>query len=148
VTEEPIELDFTLACSPQHAFDVWTQRTTTWWPPEHTMSRDPAVSVTFEPRAGGRIFERTPDGVEHDWGEIVTWDPPERLVYMWHIATERGNATEVAITFVPEGERTRVVVRHDGWDHLGAFGPEWRQANRLGWGGTLPAYRRAIAATA
>lgn len=146
MTEEAIELDFPLDCSPEHAFEVWTGRASMWWPPAHTVSRDPAVAVTFEPRPGGRIFERTPDGTEHSWGHILAWDPPERLAYTWHIATEPEHATEVEITFAAEGDGTRVRVRHRGWDRLGSFGPEWRRANRLGWAGVLPAYRRACAA--
>ncbi|MGZ8604331.1 MAG: SRPBCC domain-containing protein [Actinomycetota bacterium] len=145
---EPIELEFPLDCSPEHAFDVWTCRATMWWPSAHTMSRDPSVVVTFEPRAGGRIFERTPDGVEHEWGEILAWEPPARLRYTWHIATEPDNATEVEITFAPEGDRTRVHVLHSGWDRLGAFGSEWRTTNHLGWHGVLPDYERACVATA
>lgn len=142
-----IELDFSIDCSPEHAFDVWTCRTTMWWPSAHTMSQDPAAMVMFEPRAGGRIFERTHDGIEHAWGEVLAWDPPGRLSYTWHIATEPENATEVEITFTGEGDRTRVRVLHRGFDRLGAFGAEWQQANRLGWAGTIPAYRRACAST-
>lgn len=144
---EAIELDFTLACAPEHAFDVWTCRATMWWPAAHTMSRDPDVVVTFEPREGGRIFERTPDGTEHDWGEVREWAPPERLAYTWHIATEPENATDVEITFEREGDGTRVRVRHEGWDRLGAFGDPWRRTNRLGWDGVLPEYRTVCAAT-
>ena len=48
--------------------------------------------VTFESRPGGRIFERTPEGVEHDWGEILAWEPPHRLAYRWHLGTDRGRA--------------------------------------------------------
>jgi uncharacterized protein YndB with AHSA1/START domain len=140
---EPIELDFTLGCAPEHAFDVWTCRATMWWPSAHTVSRREGVVVTFEPFAGGRIFERTPEGSEHDWGRIVAWDPPRRLAYTWHIATEPANATDVEITFAPEGERTRVHVRHDGWDRLGDLGPGWCRTNRLGWSGVVPDYRRA-----
>jgi len=140
---EPIELEFSLDCSAEHAFDVWTCRAQMWWPSEHTVSRDPSVAVTFEPRAGGRIFERTPDGTEHDWGEVLAWEPPGRLRYTWRIATEPENATEVEISFTAEGDRTLVKIRHDGWGRLGSFGAEWRHANRLGWAGTIPAYRRA-----
>jgi uncharacterized protein YndB with AHSA1/START domain len=143
---EPIELEFTLRCSPEHAFGVWTGRSATWWPSAHTMSRHPDVVVTFEPFAGGRIFERTPDGTEHEWGSILAWEPPSLLRYTWHIATERANATDIEIRFAPEGDGTRVRVRHDGWERLGAFGAGWRGANRLGWAGVLPDYRRACAA--
>lgn len=144
---EAIELEFSLDCSPGHAFDVWTCRATMWWPSAHTMSRDPSAVVTFEPRAGGRIFERTDDGTEHAWGQILAWEPPDRLRYTWHIATEPENATEVEITFVADGDGTKVRVHHDGFDRLGEFGTEWRRANRLGWAGTIPVYRRAIAST-
>ena len=30
-----------------------------------------AVGDPFEPHTGGRIFERTSEGAEHDWGEVV-----------------------------------------------------------------------------
>ena len=142
-----IELDFALDCSPEHAFDVWTCRATMWWPPEHTMSRHDDVVVAFEPRVGGRVFERTPDGAHHTWGEIVAWDPPERLAYTWYIATEPEHATDVEIRFEPEGEGTRVRIRHGGWERLGAFGVGWRRTNLAGWDGVLPAYRATIART-
>ena len=40
-----------------------------------------------------------PKGVEHDQGEILTWEPPHRLAYLWHLGTDRGRATEVEISF-------------------------------------------------
>lgn len=52
---EPLELEFTLACSAQHAFAVWTSKTTRWWPADHSVSGDPGLTVTIEPRPGGRI---------------------------------------------------------------------------------------------
>jgi hypothetical protein len=45
---EPIELEFTLRCSPEHAFGVWTGRVATWWPSAHTMSRHPDVVDGWE----------------------------------------------------------------------------------------------------
>jgi hypothetical protein len=65
----PLEVSFTVACPPAHAFSVWAERTALWWPPGHSVSGAP-VHVGFEPRPGGRIFERTADGTEHDWGEV------------------------------------------------------------------------------
>lgn len=90
---DPIEIDFTVACSPEHAFDVWTTRTTLRWPVEHTVSAEPDVAVSIEPRVGGRIFERTPAGTEHAWGEVLAWEPPHLLRYLWHIRRDRADAT-------------------------------------------------------
>src|SRR5215216_5839966 len=71
VVSEPIELRFEVACSPEHAFDTWANRTSLWWPRSHSMTSAPGLVVTFGSRPGGRIFERTPEGVEHDWGEVL-----------------------------------------------------------------------------
>jgi uncharacterized protein YndB with AHSA1/START domain len=143
---EPLRISFEVACSPDHAFATWTERATAWWPPQHTVSHEPGAEIVFEPRAGGRIFERTPEGQEIEWGEIVEWDPPRRLRYLWRIATEASNATDVEIVFreLPNSA-TRVEIEHGGWDRLGDLGQSWRGANVAGWDGVLPSYRRAAA---
>jgi uncharacterized protein YndB with AHSA1/START domain len=143
---EPIEVSFTLACSPAHAFDVWTARPTTWWPIDHTVSAEGGLTITFEPRRGGRIFERAPDGTEHEWGEIVAWEPPSRLAYLWHIRRDRRDATDVEITFSPHADGTLVRIVHSGWERLGDVGPGWRMRNIGGWEGVLPSYRAACVA--
>ncbi len=139
---EPIRISFVVECPPDHAFDTWTQRATSWWPPEHTASHEAGAQIVFEPRPGGRIFERTADGNEIDWGQVVEWDRPRRLRYLWRIATDAKNATDVEIAFTPMPEEaTRVDVEHGGWDRLGDLGPDWRDANVAGWTGVLPAYQ-------
>jgi hypothetical protein len=138
---EPLRLSFVVGCEPDHAFATWTRKASAWWPPEHTVSHEAGSEIVFEPRVGGRIFERTPSGREVEWGEIVEWDPPRRLRYLWHIATDRDRATDVAIVFheLPNMS-TRVEVEHTGWERLGEIGQVWRDANRAGWDGVLPAY--------
>ena len=59
---EPIELRFTVACSPEHAFEVWATRTSLWWPHSHSRSGDPGLTVTIEPRSGGRVYEFAASG--------------------------------------------------------------------------------------
>jgi uncharacterized protein YndB with AHSA1/START domain len=147
MTEAPLELAFTVACPPEHAFSVWAERTSLWWPKSHSVSADPGLAVTFEPRAGGRIFERTPAGDEHDWGEVLEWEPPRRLRYLWHLRFDRADATEVEIAFAPAAEGTAVTIVHRGWERLGAKGPERRTRNERGWAGLLPHYVAACAAT-
>ncbi len=134
---DPLRIDFTVECPAEHAFAVWTEQIDTWWPRSHTVSGDPQL-VVLEPRVGGRVFERTADGREIDWGEITSWDPPRGFGYLWHIRRDRADATDVSVTFTSVGDATRVVVVHDGWERLGADGPTWRDANQGGWDGLLP----------
>ena len=146
---EPLELSFTVACPPAHAFAVWAGRTSMWWPHGHSVSAAPGLTVTFETRPGGRIYERTPAGEEHEWGEVLVWKPPHRLVYLWHLRFDRADATEVEIRFAPEradAATTAVTIVHRGWERLGAKAPERRERNRRGWDGLVPRFRAACAA--
>lgn len=144
---EPITIELEVACPPAHAFAVWTDRTGLWWPDSHTVSGDPA-HIVFEPLAGGRIYEQARDGSQHDWGEVVTWEPPHRLVYRWHLMFAPADATTVEITFAARGDATAVRIVHDGWDALGEVAQARRDRNRRGWAGLLPHYRDAIAGPA
>ena len=108
---EPLRFSLDVDCPAEHAFGVWTDRINLWWPADHTVSGRPDAEVVLEPRLGGRIFERTVDGVEHDWGEVTLWEPPHRLGYLWHLRTDRSAATEVEIRFIaapgpPPGSRS------------------------------------------
>jgi len=88
----------------------------------------------------------SPSGQEIEWGAITVWEPPRRLGYSWHIATDVASATEVEIRFSDVGdERTRVDIEHRGWEKLAERGPVWRDTNRGGWEGTLPYYVAACA---
>lgn len=141
---EPLRISFEVECAVDHAFRVWTADTSSWWPVTHTVTEEPGVQVVFQGHPGGRIFERTPAGTEVEWGEITVWEPPHRLGYLWHIRTDRSDATEVEIRFVEQdAERTRVEIEHRGWERLGARGPAWRLTNRAGWDGVIPHYRNA-----
>ena len=102
--------------------------------------------VVLEGRPGGRIFERTTAGTEHDWGEVTIWEPPTRFGYLWHLKRDRSDATEVEIQFIGRGETTRVEIEHRGWDVLGADGENWRDRNRGGWATLLPHFVAAAAA--
>ena len=138
---EPIRLAFDVDCPADHAFEVWTGGIDTWWPTDHTSSGDAATHVVLEGRTGGRIFERTLGGAEHDWGEVTVWEPPSRLSYLWHLRRDRADATEVEIRFVAAGaSTTRVEIEHRGWERLGTGGEEQRDRNRGGWATLLPHY--------
>jgi uncharacterized protein YndB with AHSA1/START domain len=135
----PLTMSFDVACPAGHAFTVWTGKIGSWWPPDHTVSGRKDAAIVMENGVGGRIYERTPDGTEHDWGEITAWEPPRRLAYLWHLGRGRRDATEVEIRFVPRGESaTRIEIEHRGWERLGAEAGTWRDRNRIGWQSLLP----------
>jgi uncharacterized protein YndB with AHSA1/START domain len=144
---EPLRMEFDVRCPAGHAFDLWTQRPSSWWPLDHTVTGEAGLQVVFEGRVGGRIFERTPSGREVEWGEITVWEPPRRLCYQWYIRSDRADATEVEIRFKrKDADHTRVQIEHRGWERLGTRATEWRDANRSGWNGVLPDYIAVCAA--
>lgn len=146
---EPLSMSFDVACSNEHAFRVWTSSIGVWWPADHTVSGQADAVVVLQSGVGGRIYERTSDGAEHDWGEITLWDPPKSLGYLWHLRQDRADATEVEIRFVSLGPAaTRVEIDHRGWERLGSGGDKVRANNRAGWDALLPHYLAALAALA
>ena len=140
---EPIRIALEVHGPPPHAFEVWTALISQWWPADHTVTGEPDLTVVLEGRAGGRIFERTRAGIEHEWGEVTVWDPPSRLVYLWHLRRDRADATEVEIRFTGRGEDTLVEIEHRGWERLGTEGQELRDRNGGGWATLLPHYAAA-----
>lgn len=146
-TIEPITISLELACSADHAFDTFTQKTEVWWPREHTVSADPKADIVLEPKLGGRLFERTSAGEVHEWGEITTWEPKRRFCYTWHIHWDASDATDIEITFTDTGgASSRVDIVHSGWERLGGDGERWVKRNRAGWDGILPDFKAAAEA--
>jgi hypothetical protein len=146
---EPLALSFEVRCGVRHAFETWTSRIDSWWPADHTVTGTADASVVLERQVGGRIFEREPDGTEHDWGEVIDWEPPSRFSYLWHIRRQRDDATTVDIRFTAVTDTvTRVDILHSGWERLGAGrGQDWRDRNFGGWSTLLPHYVAAATAT-
>ena len=142
---DPLRLAFDVDCSAEHAFRVWTADIDRWWPADHTVSGADDSTVVLEGRVGGRIYERTAAGDEHDWGQVTVWEPPGRLGYLWFLGTDRSDATDVDIRFVPgESGGTRVEIEHSGWQRLGDRGPVWRERNLGGWSTLVPRFQAAV----
>ena len=119
VVEAPIE----------RAFRVFTEDFDRIKPREHNMLGVEIAETVFEPRAGGRVFDRGVDGSEFQWARVLAFEPPDRLVFSWDISprwqleTDPDHASEVEIRFVPLGPaQTRVELQHR---HLDRHGPEW-----------------------
>ena len=141
---DPIHISFTVEATPMHAFDTWVRRPEMWWPRSHTIGGADDIAIVFEEHVGGRIYQRTPDGVEHPWGEVTEWDPPHRISYLWHLFFDRSDATSITMTFRPEGDGTAVDLVQDGFDRLGDAGRLRRDRTDTAWRSVMADYRRFI----
>jgi uncharacterized protein YndB with AHSA1/START domain len=130
----------------QAAFDLFSRRIGEWWPLETRSASGRAVTCAVEERVGGRIFETTREGEEFVWGEILTWEEPERLVFTWRVVgLPESVFTEVEVRFVSERDWTRVELEHRQWERLGAMAATLRGVYDGGWPGILARFEAAAA---
>jgi uncharacterized protein YndB with AHSA1/START domain len=127
-------------CSSDRAFELFTRRKTTWWPYEtHSASGERPVEVVYEPREGGRVYDRLASGRENQWATVLAWEPPHRLAIEWNV-NPANPATELEVRFTPEGEGTRVDLVHSGWERYGAEAAESYDSYNGGWDLVLGRY--------
>jgi len=146
VTEAVVRKTITVSASLEHAFAVFTEGYDSWWPRTHHIGKAPMEKAIIELRAGGRCYSTQVDGTECDWGRVLVWDPPHRLVLAWQITHEWGyepdlaRSSEVDIQFTAEpGGRTRVDLEHRHFERHGAGATSMRTAvdSPNGWSGLL-----------
>lgn len=143
-SERVVEKSVTVAVSVERAFRVFTEEIASWWPLRtHAVDADRSDVVVMEGHVGGRLYERTPEGEEHLWGTVVSWEPPRQVVYSWHPGRGEETAQEVEITFSAEGDSTRVQVRHYGWEKLGDRLEEVVASYDEGWDKVIGCYAEA-----
>lgn len=119
---------------PEVVFDLFTTRIDEWWPRStHSMDGDDASSVHMDTGAGGRVFEVGSGGVEHEWGQILVWEPGKRVAFTWHPGLDVREATRVDVTFRAGAGGTEVTLVHDGWEARGADWQEKRHGYDSGW---------------
>jgi uncharacterized protein YndB with AHSA1/START domain len=122
-----------VAAPPVVAWRVFTERMGTWWPlAVYKIGKVNAVDAVIEPRVGGRWYERGDDGSTCDWGSVLVWEPPSRLVLSWDVSADWQYdpelKTEIEIRFIAVGEDgTRVELEHRKLDRYGARRDEMRR---------------------
>lgn len=128
-----VHREIVLNAPPERAFQVFTKRFGDFKPPEHNLLGEARVEVVIEPRVGGHIFDRAPDGRESHWARVLAWEPPHRIVFSWDISprwqieTNPEQTSEVEVRFLPEaGDRTRVELEHR---HLDRHGSGWENVH-------------------
>jgi DNA-binding transcriptional ArsR family regulator len=132
------------------AFDVFTSKMATWWPPEHSILKSPCKQTILEPRVGGRWYQVGVDSSECDLGKVTTWQPHSKLIVTWRLNSkfvpDDEMDSEVEVNFIPEGPNvTRVELEH----RITAVDAEELSksvAKPTGWTGILESYVRIASA--
>jgi len=139
----------------ERAFVVFTDGIDTWWPREHTIGEAELKEMVLETKVGGRAYGIGVDGSESDWGRVLEYDRPNRIVVSWDInlhwkhELDQARASEFEVRFVPEGpDRTRVELEHR---HLDRHGEGWEAMRDAvgspnGWQGGLELFAKAAVA--
>ena len=136
------------------AWRVFTEQMGTWWPlASYKIGKANAVDAVIEPRVGGRWYERGDDGSMCQWGSVLVWEPPSRLVLSWDISADWQYdptlKTEIEVRFNAEGsDRTRVALEHRHLDRYGAHRDKMRAIfdTQGDWGKVLEMFARAASA--
>ena len=150
ITPAPVRKSFSVNATPERAFDVFTAKFDNWWPRTHSTGDSPLKQVVLEPRVKGRWYGRLEDGTEADWGDVLAWDPPGRLVLAWRLGADfrydPDLLTEIEVIFTQDGARTRVDFEHRGLERMGEKAAETRIAldSDGGWTGILKLYADAV----
>jgi uncharacterized protein YndB with AHSA1/START domain len=139
----PVKKTLTVAATPQKAFEVFTAGFDRWWPRSHSIGEAPLKTAVIEPHKGGRWYGLLENGTEAEWGDVLAWEPPTRLLLAWRIGADWNYdpdlLTEVEVLFTPEGAGTRVNLEHRLLENMGAEGEGARASfdSEGGWGGLL-----------
>jgi uncharacterized protein YndB with AHSA1/START domain len=149
---QPIRKQIMVEAPQERAFRVFTQNIDSWWPREHHIGKAELKSAMLEPRSGGRWYEVGVDGSECEWGKVLVWEPPQRLVLAWQITSEwqydAKFVTEVEVRFTAEGpKRTRVDFEHRNFERFGDAAQKQREMmdSEGGWGRTLLEFAKRAA---
>ncbi|HXW82177.1 MAG TPA: SRPBCC family protein [Acidimicrobiales bacterium] len=153
MTDGAVRKTVTVNSSADQAFKVFTEGFDSWWPRSHKIGEADLKQAVIEGKEGGRWYEIDIDGNECEWGRVLVWDPPRRLVLAWQLDAswhfDPNLLTEVEVTFVPEGpDRARVELEHRNLERFGEAQEQMRSefGSEGGWAGLLEGYARTVGA--
>jgi uncharacterized protein YndB with AHSA1/START domain len=131
----PHRLDRTvlIQAAPQIVFSFFTEndRWASWW----------GTGSTIEPKAGGRVYIRHPNGIESS-GEVVEVRPPERIVFTYGFNSGKPippGSSRVTIQLESAGDGTRLALLHEFAE------PAVRDEHVQGWRYQLSVFGNVVA---
>jgi len=145
----PVQKSILVHAPASHAFKMLTDRLDSWWPRSHHIGDSDSFEARLEPRVGGRWYERGARGKECDWGRVLVWEPPHRIVLSWDISAEwrydQDLQTEVEIRLIETSAGTRVELEHRQLERYGDKVEAMRNMfdSPAGWTGVLASLANA-----
>jgi uncharacterized protein YndB with AHSA1/START domain len=150
IVPAPVRKSIVVKAAPERAFAVFTAGMGRWWKKEHHLGKSPLTDVVLEPREGGRWYEVNEDESTCEWGKVLAWEPPRRVLLAWQIDADwqydPSFVTELEIRFTPDGNRTRVDLEHRNLDRYGDKAESIRAMldSSDGWDLGMAAYAAAV----
>jgi uncharacterized protein YndB with AHSA1/START domain len=151
-----VRKSITVDAPQEHAFKTWVEGLDSWWPRSHHIGEAEMAEAIIEPRGGGRAYEKGVDGSECDWGNVLVYEPPSRLVVSWQINgdwkydPDPSKGSEYEVRFIAEGPTTtRVEFEHRNLERHGDDAPKLFEAfnSEGGWHGLMTKFAERAAAT-
>jgi uncharacterized protein YndB with AHSA1/START domain len=150
IAAAPIRKSLRVRAPLDKAFRVFTAGMGGWWLKSHSLLKSPQADVRIEPSDGGRWYEIGEDGTEQQWGRVLAWEPPGRILLAWQLnadwAFDPDFETTVEMTFTADGDETLVEFEHRDLDRYGARAEELRTGYESGmdggWSALLDDYQR------
>jgi|SRR3954447_22497655 uncharacterized protein YndB with AHSA1/START domain len=150
-TDLSIRVSVSVATAAGEAFRVFTERLDAWWVREFTWSGPAGLhAIGIEPVLGGKAYELGPHGLRLDWGRVLVWEPPVRLVFSWQIDPDRvpqpdpARSSEVEVHFHEGPDGTTVHLEHRHFDRHGPDGEGYCRAMTDGWRELLDRYAQLV----
>jgi uncharacterized protein YndB with AHSA1/START domain len=141
----PIVKSVVVPLSADRAFELFTRDIGRWWKPGANIAKGDFADIVIERQAGGRWFEVNAQGVETQWGKVIAFDPPHRLLLGWQLTAEfkfdPDFSTEVEVRFEPQASgETQVTLEHRQLERFGDAAPKVAASVTDGWGTMVARY--------
>lgn len=150
---DSVNRNFDVSASAKEAFETFVNHFSSWWPKEYTWSQDALTSIGITPKQNGLCYEKGPYNFRCDWGRVIEFEPPNKIIFTWQISPERvpvpdpEKASIVEIKFDEKNAWNTVIsFVHRDFSRHGKSGGHYREVmdSAQGWSYILHQYEKAV----
>ena len=142
-----VRKELMINASQRRASQAFTEQMDLWWPRAHHIGKSEMKEAVLETKPGGRWYKVGVDGTECNWGKVLVWNPPHKVVLAWQITAEfqydPNFLTEVEVNFIEKGPKlTSFTLEHRNIEKFGVQAQEiWSMFDSEGgWTGMIKSF--------